>query len=89
MIIGGGQHQSVSSAALQLIAQTSAALSRFSPVASYPSPERGQTRIYVVTTKGVLAADAPEAELAQGSHTLSPLYVQGFQVIDAIRRKAQ
>jgi hypothetical protein len=49
-------------------------------------PPDGVVRFNVLTTGPLLAAEAPEPELASGAHPLSPLYVAGQDLITEIRR---
>ena len=51
----------------------------------FPVPARGGVRFYLLTTSGVRVAEATQAELEQGKHTLTPLYAAGQDVITQLR----
>jgi hypothetical protein len=48
-------------------------------------PRPGHTRFYVLTSNGVVTADAPERDFGENRHVLSPLFYAGQEVITEIR----
>lgn len=84
-IIGAGQNAKPNEAAKQFVAKASPFLKRLTPSNSFPLPANGCTRFYVVTTKGVLTAEANENELGEGNHELSPLFYAGQTLITEVR----
>ena len=84
-IIGAGQHKNVAAAGRQLLKMAQSAADRMENARSYPSPEDGQVRFYLLTFGGVMTAEAEEMELGEGGHELSPLFFQAHEVISRIR----
>jgi hypothetical protein len=55
------------------------------PTKSFPYPEVGRMKFYVLTKDGVYTAEAGEDELVKGQHTLSPLFWAANDVITGLR----
>jgi hypothetical protein len=51
----------------------------------YPLPQPRHTRFYLLTSNGVLRADAPEREFGENRHVLSPLSYAAQELITEIR----
>jgi len=83
--IGMGDHDRVAAASKRWVgvAETASGLTETD---DDPLPAEGVIRFNVLTTGRRLAGEAPEAELAEESHPLFPLYAAGQQVIAEIRR---
>jgi hypothetical protein len=48
-------------------------------------PDEGMTQLVAVTAEGLHGVTAPEEELSEGRHGLSPLFHSGQDVITQIR----
>jgi len=84
-IIGAGPHERPAVAARSLAAFAAHNLGHLVDTVDYPLPEPGHTRFYVLTSDGVLTADAPEIELVENRHVLSPLFYTAQELITEIR----
>jgi hypothetical protein len=84
-VIGGGEHASVNAAARSLITKAAGQMHQFEPAPDHPVPAEGMTRFYIRTEKGLRTAAAPESELAEGKHPLTPLFEAGHEVITELR----
>ena len=52
---------------------------------AFPLPTKGQTVFYALTDAGVFTAGAPEEDLGEQRHSLSPLFYAGQEVITQYR----
>jgi hypothetical protein len=85
-IIGAGEHETVASASRRWLDVAVPFLERLEPCDDAPPPSRkGATQFVAVTSDGLRAASAPEDELGEGRHKLSPLFHAGHDVITEIR----
>jgi hypothetical protein len=84
-VIGGSVHEKVRGAARQFVDSSKRFLPMMSKTVSFPLPEVGMTRFYVLTTDGVLTASARDIDLVKGRSDLSSLYQEGHQVIAELR----
>jgi len=73
-IIGAGQYPAPNAAARKLVAKAAEFRSACTLTHEFPFPEKGHTRIYIITLNGVLTSDAKEDELEAGRHRMSPLF---------------
>jgi hypothetical protein len=64
-------------------------LAEMKPTKSFPYPEVGRLKFYVLTRNGVYTADADEKELVNGQHALSPLFLAGNNVITGLRTASE
>ena len=51
------------------------------PTSVFPGPSIGHVVFYFRTDKGIFSASAPENELSEGHHGLSPLYHAGLRIL--------
>ena len=56
---------------------------------SFPYPEVGRLKFYVLTRDGVYTAEAGEKELVSGQHALSPLFFAGNDVLTGLRTSSE
>jgi hypothetical protein len=84
-LIGAGEHAAVADASRRLLLKGHEFLPQLTSVTDPPLPAEGTTQFAVVTREGLRGAVAPEAELGQGEHPLSPLFYAGHDVITQIR----
>jgi len=56
---------------------------------SFPYPEAGRLKFYVLTNDGVYTGEAEEKELLSGHHALSPLFLAGNDVITGLRTASE
>lgn len=88
-VIGGGPHPSINAAARHLVELAGRNSSRMKPTSEFPLPGSGDTTFYVLTTNGVLRADAREETLGGGAHPLSELFFAGHEVITGLREVSE
>ena len=85
-VIGGGPHPSINEAARRLVGLAGGYTTKMSQTSDFPLPASGEVTFYVLTTKGVLKADAREKALSGGKHPLSELFFAGHDVITGLRK---
>jgi len=56
---------------------------------SFPYPDVGRIKFYVLTQDGVYTAEAGEGELVDGRHVLSPLFLAANDVLTALRTASE
>lgn len=83
--LGTGTFESVRAESAQLLAMAEEARRMMAPSPGRQLPAEGTIQFCVVTADVVFAAAAPLAELAGGTHRLSPLFQQARRVMAAIR----
>lgn len=83
--IGAGTHVAVADANARWLEAGVAALPELSAVTDPSLPSVGMTQFVAVTPKGLRGAEAPEEELGEGQHALSPFFYAGQDVITQIR----
>jgi hypothetical protein len=84
-MIGGGAHRTVAEAARRFVAAARAVLSSTSRTEAFPTPGRGETSFYLLTTAGTFAATRTEERVAGGGDTFSALFAQGQEVLTQLR----
>jgi hypothetical protein len=84
-IIGAGQHASVQAAAGEFLDHIAEVSSSFRETDATPYPAAGRARFYAIRPGRFLTAEASEAELRQGTHSLARAYALGHQIITAVR----
>lgn len=72
-IIGRPSHVHVVVQAKRLVKEAAGHLAQMAPAAAFPPPPTGVMRFYVLTSQGVVTAEAPIGVLRGGEHPLSPL----------------
>lgn len=83
-IIGAGDHDEVRMEAEELLRIAEQHQGMCAPAALTPLPLVGRVRFYLRTFSGSLGADASVAELEDGTHPLTPVYLAGHRVIAAV-----
>jgi hypothetical protein len=84
-IIGAGEHAPVAAANQRWLEVGATFLPRLSELESPALPGEGTTQFVAVTPEGLRGAAAPEVELGEGRHDLSPLFHAAQDVITQIR----
>lgn len=84
-LIGAGTHAPVAEANRRWLEKGQEFLPQLSAITDPPLPAEGLTQFVAVTPEGLRGAVAPEEELGQGRHGLSPLFYGGQDVITQIR----
>ena len=88
-MIGGGEHASVKAETLAFLKLSRQFLSQMPATTDFSFPSPGVTRFILKTPEGFFASEALEADLAQGKSNLSPLFLQGQNVITKFREAAE
>lgn len=85
--IGGGVlgGYSARKEAKRFVAQAEKHLAGMKLTKSFPYPEVGRIKFYVVTREGVYTEEAGENELVSGQHALSPLFLAANDVLTGLR----
>jgi hypothetical protein len=85
-VVGAGEHEPVAAATRRWLEAAVSFLDRLEPVAEPPLPEVGMTSFVAVTPDGLVGAGAPEGELGDWRHELSPLFHAAHEVLTEIRK---
>jgi hypothetical protein len=83
-VIGCGLHPDVRAAAVKMLDAAEGVVSRCIPMDSYPMPGNDRVRFYLLTSAGILGADAARVELDDGAVDLAELYYAGHGVIGMV-----
>jgi hypothetical protein len=75
--------------AKRFVAEAEKHLASMKPTKSFPYPEAGRMKFYVLTRSGVYTAEGAEPEVTHQGHTLFPLFLMGNDVLTALRTKSQ
>jgi hypothetical protein len=86
---GGGVIGVTSAQAKRFVAEAEKHLAQMEPAKSFPYPNVGRIKFYVLTREGVYVAEANEKELAGGGHSLSPLFKAGDDVLTELRTASE
>jgi hypothetical protein len=84
-ILGAGEHSGVRAASAAFVRTAESLRSHLVPAQETPLPDVGRVRFYVHSTEGLLAAEADEQDLGDGTHVLSELFHAGHDVITQVR----
>lgn len=84
-VIGAGAHPDVAAATERWLDASLDVLPHMSAVREPPLPDEGFTQFVAVTPNGLLSVIAPDDELRDGGHPLSPFFYSGQEVITQIR----
>jgi hypothetical protein len=71
------------------VAEAEKNLAKMKPTKSFPFPEAGRIKFYVLTQDGVYTAEAAEQELTGRRHALSPLFFAGNDVLTGLRTASE
>lgn len=85
-IIGGQGHESVRAAGGKFLDLAGDNVHGMSKAETFPMPENGRARFYIMTSSGVFFADEDMRTLGEGKHQLSPLFHAGNDVISQLRQ---
>ena len=84
-IVGAGEYEQVREVVFETLSEASSYVDDFDASPEHPLPQPGETRFYAVTESGVTIAAAPEDDLGNERHALSPLFLQVHKLIAFIR----
>lgn len=84
-VIGAGEHPAVADAGRAWLETGRGFLPQLSPITDPQPPGEGLTQFVAVTREGLRGVVAPEEQLGEGGHSLSPLFYAGQDVITQIR----
>ena len=85
-ILGG---YSARNEAKRFVAEAEKHLASMKITKSFPYPDAGRMKFYVLTRDGVYSAETDEKEIVSGRHALFPLFVAGNEVLTALRTASQ
>jgi hypothetical protein len=85
-MIGMGGHEGPAVASRSLISFAAHNCAGLSPTSETPLPEPGFTTFYALTQQGTFTATAPEVELGENRHPLSPLFYSAQELITEMRK---
>ena len=89
-VIGGGQHEGVRAACLEMFAFANRYAQEFlaaaPPAPTRPLPTPGKVRFYLLTSRGVHGAKCSEQELVEQRDPFSRLFVACNRVMTALRQ---
>ncbi len=88
-MLGSGDYAPVAETSKALVAQAENNLSQMGFTTEFPLPEVGQVRFSCLTYSGVYSAQAAEATLRSGDHTLSSLYKLAHETMEQLRLSAE
>ena len=83
---GGGSHESVRRTAKQFVTLSQRTLPRMLKTTTYPLPEEGRVRFYVLTPKGTFTTEANREALGGAQSDLSELFYSGQDVVAQMRQ---
>jgi hypothetical protein len=84
-VIGAGTHATVAEASRRWLDTGHEFLPQLSAMEEPPLPAEGVTQFVAVTPAGLRGVVAPDEELGEGRHDLSPFFYAGQDVITQIR----
>jgi hypothetical protein len=84
-IVGAGAHAAVAEVNRRWLETGLTSLPALAAVDDPALPEEGMTQFVAVTPEGLRGAVAPEKDLGEGGHDLSPLFYAAQDVITQIR----
>jgi hypothetical protein len=84
-LLGAGDHDAVAQASRGWLETGREFVDELAEIRDVPLPAEGMTQFVAVTPEGLRSAVAPEEELGEGRHGLSPLFYAGQDVITQIR----
>jgi hypothetical protein len=88
-IVGGGRHEKVARCAAECVVFSKSAIGNMRKTESFPPPEQGRVRFYLLTASGVFTAEEDEVDLKSGKSPLAGLFLQAHQVIAELRKTAE
>ena len=75
--------------AKRFVAEGEKHLASMQPTKSFPYPEVGRLKFYVLTQDGVYTAEAGESKVQDARHPLFPLFIAANEVLDVLRTVKQ
>jgi hypothetical protein len=84
-MIGGGAHESVRRASLDLVRVSSSLVDDMESVTEHPLPPAGRVYFYLLTSRGLRRGEAPYKELMARRGPLVPLFAAAQEVITQVR----
>ena len=84
-VIGGFAHENVRKTAINFVSNSKEYISKMEIANSYPLPQPGYVRFYVLTKEGVYSIEDKEQGIQEGND-FTPLYTCGQNVITELRK---
>ena len=82
-VLGG---YSAQNEAKRFVTEAEKHLKSMKPTKSFPYPETGRMKFYVLTQNGVYTAEDTQNEVTRQGHALFPLFAAGNEVLTALRK---
>jgi hypothetical protein len=83
--LGGGTVDEIRKAAIQFVKEAEPYAEKMKPTDTFPYPDIGRVRFFLLTFDGVLSAEVDERDLANDKNELSPLYAAAHRVLTQFR----
>jgi hypothetical protein len=87
--IGGAGHQVIRTAAQSMVTTAAQFQPQATQTTTFPLPQAGETRFYLLTDMGVFTVSALEQDLGEQRHPWAPLFSAGQDIITQYRRLQQ
>jgi len=84
-VIGGGQHQNVSSAAIQFVSVAQTFLDKTTETKTTPLPSTDEVKFYLLTNKGVFVGQEEMRSFEDNSSDWVKLFEEGNNVLGELR----
>lgn len=84
-LIGGRREPLVAAAAQSLVARAQLQLADLPLVKTYPTPDQGDVRVYVLTTAGLRGVEVARSQIETAHHPLNLLYADAQKIMSEFR----
>lgn len=84
-MIGGGGYETVAQASKSFVIAAESFYQKMMLTDSFPSPDIGRVKFYILTYSGIYTIDIDLNELLDQKHELTPLFYYGHEVITQFR----
>lgn len=84
-VIGGGTHEIIAKATKAVVQDAENYYGSLTQTSSFPLPAVDNVRFFILTYSGVYTTEAPEDDLGEERHHLSPLFFKCHDVITLLR----
>jgi hypothetical protein len=88
-VIGGGQHQNVSSAARQFVTLAQTYLAKATKTETHSLPQQDEVKFYLLSNKGTFIGQEVMRNFENGTSTWLPLFEEGNKVLSELRTTSE